>query len=143
MAADFRQLRTFHDTSSISCCHTLLDPEIDLRIEIKLMEESMTVLLMDDTRKRRGQIGELLLKKHSVIECFTSNDFIAQLETTTPDLLLLDADTWKKGAAIYHYFRIGKQLEKMPVVLYNADEETSYLPIEPGTMKIGFFQNHL
>jgi DNA-binding NtrC family response regulator len=88
----------------------------------------MNVLLMDDTRKRRNQIKELLTRQHSVIDCFSSNEFISQIETGTFDIVLLDMDTWNKGASIYHYFKVGKQLEKWPVILYNTDDETPYLP---------------
>lgn len=88
----------------------------------------MTILLMDDTRKRRSQIMDLLSKQHSVVESFTSNDFIEQVQSDTFDMVVLDMDTWKKGSSIYHYFRIGKHLEKVPVVLYNTDDEAPYLP---------------
>ena len=88
----------------------------------------MNVLLMDDIRKRRHQIKDLLTKQHSVVECFTSNDFIDQVQTDDFDMVVLDMDTWKKGSSIYHYFRIGKHLEKLPVVLYNTDDDAPYLP---------------
>ena len=88
----------------------------------------MKVLLMDDVRKRRHQIKDLLTKQHTVAECFTSNDFIEQVQTENYDMVMLDMDTWKKGSSIYHYFRIGKHLEKLPVVLYNTEEDAPYLP---------------
>ena len=88
----------------------------------------MNILLMDDTRKRRNQIVELLSKQHSVTDCYSSNDFLQEIEKDTYDMIVLDMDTWKKGSSIYHYLRIGKLLEKLPVLLYNTDEETPYLP---------------
>ena len=88
----------------------------------------MNILLMDDTRKRRNQIKDLLSKQHSVVDCFSSNDFIDEIEKDQYDMLVLDMDTWKKGSSIYHYFRIGKLLEKLPVILYNTDDDTPYLP---------------
>ncbi len=87
----------------------------------------MNVLLMDDTRKRRNQIKDLLTRQHSVVDCYSSNDFIEEVRKEGYDLLLLDMDTWKKGSSIYHYFRIGKQLEKIPVLLYNTDDDTPCL----------------
>lgn len=88
----------------------------------------MNVLLMDDTRKRRSQIIELVSKQHTVTECFTSNDFIDHIENGNFDLVMLDMDTWTKGTSIYHYLKIGKKLEKWPVTLYNSDDDTPYLP---------------
>ena len=88
----------------------------------------MNILLMDDTRKRRNQIEELLSKQHSVVGCFSSNDFIEEVQKNDFDMVVLDMDTWNKGSSIYHYFRIGKFLEKMPVILYNTDDDTPYLP---------------
>ncbi len=88
----------------------------------------MNVLIMDDTRKRRSQIKELLGRQHEVTECYSSNDFLDRIQTKEFDLLILDMDTWKKGSSIYHYFRAGKLLEKTPVVLYNTDEDMPYLP---------------
>jgi hypothetical protein len=37
---------------------------------------------------------------------------------------------WKhgvKGRAIYNYYRIGKNLENLPILLYNADEDTYFI----------------
>lgn len=88
----------------------------------------MNILLMDDTRKRRNQIVELLTKQHTVVDCYSSNKFLQEIEKDTFDMVVMDMDTWKKGSSIYHYLRVGKLLEKVPVLLYNTDEETPYLP---------------
>ncbi|MBN1577821.1 MAG: hypothetical protein JW913_14770 [Chitinispirillaceae bacterium] len=88
----------------------------------------MRILLMDDLRKRRNQIKDLLARQHSVVDCCISNRFIDEVQKEGYDLLALDMDTWKKGSSIYHYFRIGKLLEKMPVLLYNTDDDTPCLP---------------
>lgn len=88
----------------------------------------MNILLMDDTKKRRNQIKDLLARRHSVVDCCTSNAFIEEVYKEGYDLLMLDMDTWKKGSPIYHYFRIGKLLEKLPVLLYNTNDDTVYLP---------------
>lgn len=87
----------------------------------------MNVLLMDDTRKRRNQIKDLLAKQHKVTDCFSSNDFINHIENGSFDTVVLDMDTWVKGASIYQYFKMSKKLEKWPVVLYNTEDDTPYL----------------
>jgi len=69
----------------------------------------MNVLLMDDTRKRRNQINELLSKQHKVTDCYSSNEFITLIEEGSFDIVVLDMDTWSKGSSIYHYFKIGKK----------------------------------
>ncbi|MBN1307442.1 MAG: response regulator transcription factor [Chitinispirillaceae bacterium] len=88
----------------------------------------MHILLMDDTKKRKKQIIDLLARRHSVVDCCTSNHFIGEVQKGGYDLLMLDMDTWKKGSSIYHYFRIGKLLERLPIVLYNTDDDTPCLP---------------
>lgn len=88
----------------------------------------MNILLMDDTRKRRSQIKDLLTKQHTVTDCCTSNEFIGEVQKEGYDLLMLDMDTWRKGSSIYYYFRIGRLLEKLPVLLYNTDDDTPCLP---------------
>ncbi len=88
----------------------------------------MNILLMDDNRKRRNQVKDLLSRRHSVVDCFTSNDFMEEVYKDGYDLLMLDMDTWKKGSAIYRYFRISNILEKIPVLLYNTNSQTTCLP---------------
>jgi CheY-like chemotaxis protein len=88
----------------------------------------MKVLLMDDVRARRNHIKDAVSKLyHNVTDCFSSNDFIAAVEGSNLDLILLDMDTWRKGRSIYNYFRIGKKLENLPILLYNADEDTYFI----------------
>lgn len=88
----------------------------------------MKILLMDDTRSRREQIIELVGRQHTVNSCCTSNDFINEVTDNEYDMIMLDMDTWKKGSSIYHYFRVGKLLEKTAVLLYNTDSDTPCLP---------------
>ena len=67
----------------------------------------MKVLLMDDVRVRRNHIKDAASKlNHEVTDCFSTNDFISIVEDSVPELLILDMDTWRKGKAIYNYFRI-------------------------------------
>jgi DTW domain-containing protein YfiP len=49
------------------------------------------------------------------------------LESEKPNLALLDMGTWKKGKSIYNYFHIGKKLENIPVILYNAEEDAYFI----------------
>lgn len=49
------------------------------------------------------------------------------VESEKPNLALLDMGTWKKGKSIYNYFRVGKKLENVPVILYNAEEDAYFI----------------
>jgi len=83
---------------------------------------------MDDTRKRREELKIAIEKHHKgVVDFYSSNDLITSVDESAPDLLVLDMDTWKKGRAIYNYFKIGKKLENTPVILYNADEDMYFI----------------
>jgi DNA-binding response OmpR family regulator len=83
----------------------------------------MQILLLDESKKRRTQIAELLQKKkHTIRQCAASNDFMSVIEDSAPDRIILDGDTWRKGRAIYAYFNFGKKLENIPIVFYNVKE---------------------
>ena len=89
----------------------------------------MKVLIMDGQEKRRDQIKDAIEKnQHEVIDCYSSNDFMVNVQENEPGLLVLDMDTWKKGKSIYNYFRVGNKLENLPIVLYNAEEDTFFIP---------------
>jgi len=88
----------------------------------------MKIVIMDDTRKRREQLKEAISKHYkNVVEFYSSNDFITSIEESSPDLILLDMETWRKGKSIYNYLRLGKKLENTPVILYNAEEDTYFI----------------
>jgi chemosensory pili system protein ChpA (sensor histidine kinase/response regulator) len=88
----------------------------------------MKILLIDDTSARRTMIKEAIEKhNHSVVECHYSNDFLTVLEENVPELVVLDMETWKRGKSIYNYFRVGKKLENVPIILYNAEEDTYFI----------------
>lgn len=96
----------------------------------------MKILVMDDTRKRRTQIKEEIVKKgHDVIECYTSNEFIDRIGENKADLILLDADTWKKGKSIYNYLKISKKMENIPVIYYNSEDDNMAIQDRPGNEK--------
>lgn len=83
---------------------------------------------MDDLKSRRAQVRDAAEKlSHEIIDCSTTNDFITNIEENNPQMLVVDMDTWKKGKSIYNYFHIGKKLENLPVVLYNAEEDTYFI----------------
>ncbi|MBN1600034.1 MAG: response regulator [Chitinispirillaceae bacterium] len=88
----------------------------------------MKVLLLDDARARRNHIKDAVSRLyHEVTDCYSSNDFISVIQESNYDIILLDMDTWRKGRSIYNYFRIGKKLENLPILLYNADEDTYFI----------------
>lgn len=87
----------------------------------------MRILLLDDTEKRKVQLKDAIQKQHEIVDCTSSNDLMSAVESEKLDLALLDMGTWKKGKAIYNYFRIGKKLENVPVVLYNAEEDAYFI----------------
>lgn len=88
----------------------------------------MKIVVMDDTRKRREQIKEAIsVHCKDVFDCYSSNDFVASIEESAPDLILLDMETWRKGKSIYNYLKLGKKLENIPIILYNAEEDTYFI----------------
>ena len=83
----------------------------------------MKVILMEESTKRNNQITELIQrKKHQVITCTNTNDFMQALEDSSVDRIVLNVETWQRGNAIYKYFGIPKGLGAVPVVFYNAPE---------------------
>jgi PleD family two-component response regulator len=89
----------------------------------------MKVLVMDERRQRAGEIGELLRKKkHDVVECVCSNDFMTAIQESVPQAIALDLDSWNRGRAVYEYFGQARRLADVPIVFYNAPEDFSTLP---------------
>jgi DNA-binding NtrC family response regulator len=81
----------------------------------------MKVLILDDTRNRRNQLGEALQKKrYDVTALYGSNELIAALEKSKFDMMLLDMESWNRGKAIYGRFGIARRIESLPIVFYNA-----------------------
>ncbi|MBN2037416.1 MAG: response regulator [Chitinispirillaceae bacterium] len=92
----------------------------------------MKILLLDDTRKRRNKLVEVLQKKkYDVIPCYSSNDFMQSIEKQKVGMVLLNLDSWRKGAAIYNCFGIAKKLENLPILFYNASMDFSILHDRP------------
>jgi DNA-binding NtrC family response regulator len=81
----------------------------------------MEVLILDDLKSRKTKLVETLEKRrYKVVQCGTSNDFLNAVNHSLPGLILLDFDTWHRGRSINAYFQIGKRIEHVPVVFYNA-----------------------
>jgi DNA-binding NtrC family response regulator len=81
----------------------------------------MELLVFDEVKSRRTQIVEALEKKrYKVVHCSTSNEFLGAVTDSSPNLLLLDVDTWLRGRSMYSYFNISRKLEKTPILFYNA-----------------------
>jgi DNA-binding NtrC family response regulator len=88
----------------------------------------MKILVMDELKSRKNQIGEGLEKnKHKVTLCSGSNEFIAALEEQSLQCICLDYETWHNGRSIYTYFKIQKKFESIPTVVYNAPAHFSTL----------------
>jgi DNA-binding response OmpR family regulator len=102
------------DLSLKSCVDTL-----------KTGDRFMKLILVDDNRKRREQIKTAASKRQfRVIDCPTTNDFLTSIENEKVDLLVIETGAWKKNKSIFNYFKIGKELENLPVILYNAEEDS-------------------
>jgi DNA-binding NtrC family response regulator len=88
----------------------------------------MEIVILDETRSRKKAIVDSLEKnRYKVVQCGTSNEFMNAVSNTSPGLFLVDVESWQHGRAIYSYFQIGRKLEHVPVVLYNAPEKFSTL----------------
>jgi hypothetical protein len=84
----------------------------------------MRLLVLDESRERSTQLIDLLKKSRHEVECISNtNDFIAKSTgKSVPDRILVDADSWRHGKAIYDYFGIGLRLESIPLTIYNSPE---------------------
>jgi DNA-binding NtrC family response regulator len=84
------------------------------------------IVVLDESNKRKSQINDLLQDKgHEVATCSATGEFIELVETSDPDKILMDVDTWQHGIAIYTYFDFIKKLESIPIIFYNAPENFS------------------
>ncbi|NLD99988.1 MAG: response regulator [Fibrobacter sp.] len=88
----------------------------------------MKILIVDDLKRRKQQLKEAIEKQHQVTDISLTNEFMTIVENETFDMIVLDMETWKKGKSVYNYFKIGKKLENIPIILYNAEEDTYFIP---------------
>lgn len=83
----------------------------------------MRIVVLDESKERIAQFGDILKRsKHDIDYLRGSNDFITRIQKSVPDRVLIDADAWKHGRAIYRYFSIGRRLENVPMTVYNAPD---------------------
>ena len=79
--------------------------------------------VMDESKKRCAALTDVLQSRnYDVSVCYGSGEFMEQLDDSTPDMILLDVDTWQRGGAIYKYFDYTKRLDDVPVLFYNAPD---------------------
>jgi|WetSurMetagenome_2_1015567.scaffolds.fasta_scaffold00027_50 DNA-binding NtrC family response regulator len=89
----------------------------------------MDILILDETKSRKTKLAETLEKRrYKVAQCGTSNDFLSFVNTSLPNVILMDYDTWHRGRSMYSYFQAGKKIEHVPVVFYNTPPNFVALP---------------
>lgn len=92
----------------------------------------MKVLVVDETQARATELSELLRqKKHDVVTCGGTCQFLDAIQTKGTKAILLDTDSWQKGRAMLEYFDIAPRLADIPFVFYNAPEDFSELQNRP------------
>lgn len=83
----------------------------------------MKVVVMDELKSRKQKIADMLEEKgHNVICCSATGEFMEAIETSTPNKILLDVESWQHGMAMYTYFKFAKNLVNIPIIFYNAPE---------------------
>ncbi|MBD3421224.1 MAG: hypothetical protein GF398_13995 [Chitinivibrionales bacterium] len=83
----------------------------------------MNIVILDHAYKRKRQLCEVLeLRRHNVIGCKGSGEFLNALDENSIDRILIDWSTWREGAAIYTYFSIENKLKMIPILFYNTPE---------------------
>lgn len=89
----------------------------------------MNIIVMDESGKWRKWIVETLEGAgHDVVGCSGSAEFMEAIDRSEWDKILLDVATWRRGAAIYRYFKFGKRIAGIPVLFYNAPESFLGIP---------------
>ena len=83
----------------------------------------MKVVILDEIQKRSTAICEKLeARGHSAVACRGTGEFIDAVESESPGKILIEAESWKHGSAIYRYFSFGKRFSGIPVIVYNAPD---------------------
>lgn len=84
----------------------------------------MKVVVLDEMKKRNKQIVELLEEKGcDVVDCTATGDFMNSIESSIPDKILMEVESWQHGKAIYNYFKFSRKLNDIPIYFYNAPEK--------------------
>lgn len=83
----------------------------------------MKVVVLDEVRRRHPSLAEMLEReRHSHVLCRGSAEFMEEIARGLPDRVLVDVRSWGRGTSIYKYFELGRKLEEVPIVFYNAPE---------------------
>ena len=83
----------------------------------------MEIVILDELKSRRTAIAESLEKnRYKVIQCGTSSEFMNSVNTVSGGHYCIDVDSWHHGRSLYAYFQIGKRMERIPVLFYNAPQ---------------------
>jgi len=81
------------------------------------------VVILDESKKRKQQISDMLEEKgYDVVACAATGEFMETIESTSPDTILLDVESWQRGKTIYNYFKFSRKLGEIPILFYNAPE---------------------
>ncbi len=92
----------------------------------------MKIVILDETSKRKQALIEKLeARGHTAIGCRTTGDFMDTVVSQSPGKILVDSDSWRRGAAMFRYFGFGKRMAGIPVIVYNAPESFTNLPDRP------------
>jgi len=84
------------------------------------------VVVLDDLKKRNEQVTNMLEEKgYDVVACLATGEFMEIIETTSPDTILLDVESWQRGKSVFNYFKFSRELEEIPILFYNAPENFS------------------
>jgi DNA-binding NtrC family response regulator len=79
------------------------------------------IVILDEVKSRRTAIaGSLEKNRFKVVQCGTSNEFMNAVNTMSPGHFCIDVDSWHHGRSLYTYFQVGKRIERIPVLFYNA-----------------------
>ena len=88
----------------------------------------MEIVIFDELKSRRTAIAESLEKnRYKVVQCGTSNEFMNAVNATSGGHYCIDVDSWHHGRSLYAYFQIGKRMERVPVLFYNAPQNFASL----------------
>jgi response regulator RpfG family c-di-GMP phosphodiesterase len=81
------------------------------------------VVVLDDSKKRKELVTNLLEEKgYDVVACLATGEFMETIETTSPDTVLVDVESWQRGKPLLNYFKFSRKLSEIPVFFYNAPE---------------------
>ncbi|MBD3316367.1 MAG: hypothetical protein GF344_11325 [Chitinivibrionales bacterium] len=81
----------------------------------------MKVVVLDQVVERHRPLMTILAeKRHTHVFCAQTAKFMEEVDFGAPDRVLMDVPSWRHGAHIYKYFELGRKLEEIPIVFYNA-----------------------